>query len=207
MSYKQDKIDDQERRKRFIAKNSLLEQIVGAVPECRYTVDMQFTDVEWSIDHYGKSYDGFEENPDFQRGYVWTLEQQIKYIEAIVKGTVGDTGRTITFNCPDFQRDQVADSDLKGFTVIDGLQRLTAARKFMKGEFRIFNDKVEGGCDANYFDNSRFNFKSMPGFKLNIRNFQYKKEILDFYIAFNDGGTKHTDEEIERVKAMRNDLE
>ena len=75
----------------------------------------------------------------------------------------------------------------------------------MKGEFRIFNDKVEGGCDANYFDNSRFNFKSMTGFKLNIRNFQYKKEILDFYIAFNDGGTKHTDEEIERVKAMRND--
>ena len=79
MSYEQDKIDDQERRKRFIAKNSLLEQIVCAVPECRYTVDMQFTDVEESIERYGKSYDGFEENPDFQRGYVWTLEQQIKY--------------------------------------------------------------------------------------------------------------------------------
>lgn len=39
---------------------------------------------------------GLEMNPDFQRGHIWTEEQQSKYIEFILKG--GKSGRDFYFN-------------------------------------------------------------------------------------------------------------
>lgn len=45
---------------------------------------------------------GQELNPDFQRGHVWNEQQQIKYIEHVLKG--GHSGRDIYFNCPGWNR-------------------------------------------------------------------------------------------------------
>lgn len=207
MGYSQDSKEDILRRKEFQRKSDELGKLINAVPFSNYGVDVQFRDIEWMIERYANSYDGFDENPDFQRGHVWTLDQQIKYIEAIVRGTVGASGRLITLSCPDFQRDQEKDSDLKGFVVVDGLQRLTAIRKFCKGEFRIFNDIIDGGADLDYFNGTRYNLNSMSGVRFQVFSFQYKKEILDYYLAFNDGGTVHTQEEIDRVSAMRKALD
>lgn len=205
-NYEEEKKQQELNRLKFIEDTKNMELLVNAAPECRYGVDVQWDDIEWQIERYSKCYDGFDENPDFQRGYVWTEEQQVKYIESFIRGVVGDTGRTITLNCPDFQRDQDNDSDLKGFVVVDGLQRLTAVRRFMKREFTVFNDTVEGGMNKDSFKGTRFNIRSNKGFRFNIMNFQKKKEVLDFYLLFNDGGTIHSKEEIERVKKMRDDL-
>ena len=187
-------------------KSKFIQNAIKYIEPPRYSVDVAYSDTEWQIQQYAESYDGFDENPDFQRGHVWTQEQQIKFVEAIIKGTVGDTGRTITLNCPDFQRDIIKTSDLKGFVVVDGLQRLTAMRKFLKGEFRIFSDVIEGGCDYEYFLNTKFSLKRMIGFRFSVLNYQYKRELLDYYIAFNDGGTVHSDDEINRIKIMRDGL-
>ena len=46
----------------------------------------------------------------------------------------------------------------------------------------------------------------MSGVRFQVFSFQYKKEILDYYLAFNDGGTVHTQEEIDRVRDMRKEL-
>lgn len=183
-------------------KSKFIQDAIKFIEPPRYSVDVAYSDTEWQIQRYAESYDGFDENPDFQRGHVWTQEQQIKFVEATIKGTVGDTGRTITLNCPDFQRDQSSDSDLKGFVVVDGLQRLTAMRKFLKGEFRIFSDVIDGGCDYEYFLNTKFSLKRMVGFRFSVLNYQYKRELLDYYIAFNDGGTVHSVDEINRIKNM-----
>lgn len=206
LSYDEQQKLNEELRQRYIKKSKDISLLINAVPECRYGADVAFTDIEWQIERYAQSYGGFDENPDFQRGHVWTEEQQIKFVESLVRGTVGASGRIITLNCPDFQRDQIENSDLKGFVVVDGLQRLTATRRYMNNEFRIFNDCIEGGCDYKYFDGSQYNFNSMPGLRFNVFNYQMKYEVLDYYIAFNDGGTVHSNSEIERIKKMREEL-
>lgn len=205
-NYDEESRSKEEARLNYIKRSDEIASLIGAIPECRYNCDVQFTDLNWHIERYRKNYDGFDENPDFQRGYVWTEEQQIKYIESFIRGAVGDTARTITLNCPDFQRDKDKKSDLTGFVVVDGLQRLTAVRRFMNDEIRVFNDAVSGGCDYDFFNYSRFNLKSSNGLKFNILNLQTKKEVIDYYIAFNDGGTAHTKEEIDRVREIRNNL-
>lgn len=207
MNYKEQRELEEESRLRYIKNTELMSSLIGAVPEPKYGCDTPFDFLEYTIERYRNSYNGFDENPDFQRGHVWTLNQQIKYIEAIVKGTVGSSALTITLNCPDFQRDQVKDSDLQGFVVVDGLQRLTAMRKFYNGDFRIFNNEIVGGADFHHFKGTRFNLKSHSGFRFNIFNFQYKKDVLDYYLAFNDGGTAHSQEELDRVRSIRESLE
>lgn len=52
--------------------------------------------IEW-LDQRIKE-EGLQLNPDFQRGHVWTEEQQIKFLEFILQG--GKTGRTLYFNDP-----------------------------------------------------------------------------------------------------------
>lgn len=38
--------------------------------------------------------------------------------------------------------------------------------------------------------------------KVNINNLKSKKEVLQWYIDMNAGGTPHTNEEINRIKKM-----
>lgn len=38
--------------------------------------------------------------------------------------------------------------------------------------------------------------------RVNINNLQTRKEVLQWYIEFNSGGTVHTKEEIDRVKEL-----
>jgi hypothetical protein len=67
-------------------------------------------------------------NPDFQRGHVWTEEQQIAYVEYLLKG--GMSGRTFYFNKPSWKnKDTINGYD--DFVCVDGLQRTTAIEKFL----------------------------------------------------------------------------
>lgn len=205
-SYEEEQRKNEIARLQYIKKSDAIAEVINALPDLNYGADVAFTDIDWQIERYRKNYGSFEENPDFQRGHVWTEKQQIKFIEAIVRGN-SNVPRNIILNCPEFHRDKVADdSDLSGFVVVDGLQRLTAMRKFINGEFKIFSDVIEGGVDKDFFDKSRFNLKTSTGFRFVVMNYQYKRDLLNFYIAFNDGGTVHSESEIERVKAMREEL-
>lgn len=127
--------------------------------------------------------------PDFQRGHVWTQEQQTKYIEYRLKG--GQTAKEVYFNHPGWQR------DFRGSMVlVDGLQRITAVRKFMNNEIRAF--------DFLYNEFSgRFNL--LIGFVFFVNNLRTYKEVLQWYIDMNEGGIVHSREEIERVKGMIKD--
>ena len=65
-----------------------------------------------------------ELNPDFQRGHVWTEEQQIAFVEFMLRG--GKSAKVIYFNHPGWM------DDWKGNMVcVDGLQRLTACMRFI----------------------------------------------------------------------------
>ena len=67
------------------------------------------TNVEWNhLEHTLSRWEDREGgltaldlNPDFQRGHVWTPEQQTKYIEYVLSG--GTSGKDIYFNCNGWQ--------------------------------------------------------------------------------------------------------
>lgn len=132
-------------------------------------------------------------NPDFQRGHVWTENQQIAYVEFILRG--GKSGRDFYFNW---------NHDNDEYVCVDGLQRTTAFERFVNGEIKVF---------GQYFSDFGFgreaNGNPLPEYKVRVHqnNLNSRKEILEWYVDMNAGGTPHTNEEIERVKRMITELE
>lgn len=156
-----------------------------------YTINVSWDYMENQLEDYAaRGYDGMEAlqlNPDFQRGHVWSEPQQIAYVEYKLRG--GYFASDIFFNHPGWQ------SDYKGeFVLVDGLQRLTAARKFMANELKVF-----GHYFSEYED--RFPWNDV-GFIFKINNLKTRKEVLQWYLDLNTGGVVHSSEEINKVKIL-----
>ena len=202
--------EEQEKRNRehqeAIEYSNKIAKLIGAIPTPNYAVTIRATYIEETLKAYEES-EGLELNPDFQRGHVWTRDQQIAFCESWIRCTLGDAGKTITFNSPmSAVHNKRSDADLKGMVCIDGLQRLTAVRQFMKKEFKVFSH-IDGGVYWDFFDNTRFSrYSPTNGLIFQLFDMQYKKDILDYYLAFNNGGTPHSEQEIQRVLNMRQEL-
>ncbi|MDK0999508.1 DUF262 domain-containing protein [Burkholderia sp. OKR4-1] len=182
--------------------NDELKALIRPLTHARYEVDTHWGMLDKTLEDMGQDY-GLDLSPDFQRGHVWTGEQQRHYIENVMRGAVPTSGLTIQFNCPTFESLLVkSDGDLPaGFQVMDGLQRLTAVREFLAGNVRPF------GLTLADLEGTSFTPRGMT-YRLRFATFcfQYKLDVLDHYLALNLGGTPHSAEEIERVVAMRDEL-
>lgn len=160
---------------------------IPKMPRPRYRVDMPWDHVEDWLQRWPE----FDLDPDFQRAHVWTEEQQIAYIEWIMRG--GESGRELHFNHPDW------DSRGPGpiytdAVIVDGKQRLHAVRRFMRGEIPAF-----GYYRKDWGD--RFPMTG-PSFSIRICSLQTRAEVLRWYLDFNAGGTAHTEEEINKVRRL-----
>ena len=146
---------------------------------------------EWEEDKYYQ----LQLNPNFQRGHVWTEEQQVAYVEFLLRG--GKSSKVIYFNKPSWQSSMIING-YDDFVCVDGLQRLTAIMRFLNNEIKVF--------DTYYKD---FEDKLPMGIDLifNVNNLKTEKEVLQWYVDMNAGGTPHTNEEIKRVKRMIADLD
>lgn len=155
----------------------------------RYSINQPWTTVLYTIENWQKDELGGRLNllPDFQRGHVWNEKQQIAYVEYMLKG--GLSGKDIYFNHPGWMRTFKGD-----FVIVDGLQRLTAVMKFLKNELPVFGYKILEFEDKLGFGDIDFIF--------HINDLRTRKEVLQWYIDFNSGGTVHTEEEIERVRKL-----
>ena len=140
--------------------------------------------IEW-IDKNIKE-NNLQLNPDFQRGHVWTEEQQAAYIEFRLRG--GTTGKLIYLNCQGWMGDFRGD-----FVCVDGLQRITAIQRFMNNEIKAF---------GAYYKDFEDKLPRDLDMVVNVNNLKTRKEVLQWYIEMNNGGTPHTKEEINRVKAL-----
>lgn len=138
---------------------------------------------------------GLQLCPDFQRGHVWTEPQQIAFVEFLLRG--GKSGRDIYFNCPSWLR-QVPAGAYNDYVCVDGLQRITAIRRFIRNEIRAF-----GSFRIEYTDNPRILQDTL---RVYVNDLKTKREVLQWYLEMNAGGTPHTDEEINRVRKMMEDL-
>lgn len=131
---------------------------------------------------------------EFQRGHVWTKEQQIAYIEYFLKG--GMSGRDLYFNHPDWYHK--SERNYHDYVCVDGLQRITAVRKFMNNEIPAF-----GVYRKDFEDDFYFTFDIMRhSFNYHVNDLKTKEEVLQWYIEMNEGGTPHTKAEIDKVKSM-----
>lgn len=136
-------------------------------------------------------------NPNFQRGHVWTEQQQISYIEYFLKG--GNSGNIMYFNNPSWHY-RVKDGDYCDYVCVDGLQRYTAISRFIHNEIKVFGSYYDEFIDKRFL---RLNYT----IKINVNDLKTEKEVLQWYVDMNAGGTPHTSEEILKVKSMINELE
>ncbi len=136
---------------------------------------------------------GLQLNPEFQRGHVWTEEQQIAWVEYYLRG--GKSGNTIYLNNPFWHSvRKPKNGEYKDYVCVDGLQRITAARRFIHNEIKVFGSYYEEFED-------RIRVLQQTIF-VNVNDLKTEKEVLQWYIDMNSGGTPHTSDEIERVKMM-----
>lgn len=155
-----------------------------------YQVNMGLEFLMKTIEDWEQN-DNLQLNPDFQRGHVWTEEQQIKFIEFLLRG--GDSGRVLYFNQPGWMYDFTGE-----FVCVDGLQRITAIKKFISNEIPAF---------GTYYNEYEDNLDDVNiNMIVNINNLKTRKEVLQWYLEMNDGGTPHSKEEIDRVKMMLEEL-
>jgi len=149
-----------------------------------YEVTIELKRFKNNLDYYINELN-LQIEPDFQRGHIWTELQQIRFIEFWIKG---GAVLPLMANHTRWKGDMFSGE----FVLVDGLQRYNAITKFINNEFKIFEE---------YF------FKNIIGYRRVTINFMInqlktRKEVLKWYIELNDGGTPHTQEEIEKVKKL-----
>lgn len=176
-----------------------LERIIRPMPRASYEVHCHFSHLERQLEGFEQDY-GLDLMPDFQRGHVWTQEQQERWIEAVLRGAISTSGLTIQFNSPAFGHGSAtpSDQDLPDTVVcVDGLQRLTSVRRFMRGEIRAF------GFTRDDLAGTSFDPKRMT-YRLNvaIHAFKTRQQVLQYYLDINTGGTPHSAQELERVRSL-----
>lgn len=196
MNYEEQQAKEKADRIRFNNNNKRLSAIINPLRSTTYTCDTEWRSIQRTFDRYAEDYGMVDLNPDFQRGHVWTEQQQLHYIENALRGIVPAPAFVIQLNCPNWDTDDYIGDLPKGFQCIDGLQRLTAVQKFINGEIKPFGLTIP---DLEY---SSFSIKSMYRFRVEVFSFQNKSELLQHYIDINSGGTPHSAEEIERVKNL-----
>lgn len=138
---------------------------------------------------------GLDLDPVFQRGHVWNTQKQIEFVEFCLKD--GQSSRTLLFNHPNWQ------GSYEGLMVlVDGKQRLEAVRSFLRNDLPIF-----GGNCLNDFDDPRKLLRSTGAeFTFKVNNLKTDKEVMQWYLQLNSGGVVHTQEELNKVQKLIDNL-
>jgi len=150
-----------------------------------YEVDVSWPRLEQYLEHLAES--SLDLDPVFQRPHVWTLEQQVAYVEHVLRG--GWASRLLLFNCPRWHQGG------KGIVLVDGKQRLEAVRRFMRNDLPVF-----GGYRLRDFDGSMDVLTA--SFRVGVNDLPETEDVLRWYLELNSGGTPHTSDEISRVRGM-----
>lgn len=182
---------------RFQANTERLSTIINPIRVPRYSCHVGFAQLRNSLESWTRDY-GLDMQPEFQRGRVWSDAQRIAYIEGILRGTVPEALRVITWNSPAFGYHNPKQDGLgETLLLVDGKQRLNAVLDFMDGKIKPF------GLDVSDLLDSAFSPK-MSDFSLvfKVLDFPYLRDVLDYYLRVNRGGTPHSEAELNRVAQM-----
>jgi hypothetical protein len=166
---------------------------------------------------------GFELEPEFQRARVWTEQQQIAYIEHVLRNGYG--GKDIYFNrgswcfrkdgklyigSPKYHYEEIKnkrgkvidrnivyeDIEWQGnnlYCCVDGLQRITAAKRFMNNEIPAY---------GYYLDQFEDKLPRQARFVVHYGDIDHYPDLLQWYLELNSTGVPHTQEELNRVRNL-----
>lgn len=156
-------------------------------PRAGYDISVDWTDLERHLARDRVGSVPFIMEPDYQRGHVWSEEQQIAFVEYGLMG--GENSMVITTNCPGWM------ADFRGpYELVDGLQRVTAVLRFMRNEIKAFGHYLR-----EYEDRPRM---TQGCFRWRVCDLPTRAEVLKLYLLINSGGVVHSPEEIARVRAL-----
>lgn len=150
-------------------------------PFSAYRCDVPIAGIESQIERWNENGQTLLLQPSFQRGFVWTDEQRTNYIEYLLKG--GLSGREIYFNCPNWL------TNVKEYVIelVDGQQRINAIRMFLRDEIKVF------GC----FKSEIIDFPEWRySLSFNVMKIKNRKELIEWYIGMNKGGSIHTEKDL-----------
>lgn len=165
-------------------------------PQARYAIDVPIAHVESNLSALAADGPEFapDLDPEYQRAHVWTRDQQVKFVEYMLLG--GEVARNIIFAVN-------GEVSLSRWRLIDGKQRLTALRKFIALEFGVFADEAHpNGHFANAIADMR---RFTHSVRFVVVCLQSKLDELNLYLSINTAGTPHTQEELDKVRAMRDE--
>lgn len=159
-----------------------------------YSVTALFSDLIFIIEDYIKNED-LDLNPEFQREYVWNEAQKEAYVEFLLRD--GRSSRDILFNCASWSKYDLdfdaKDPILNRMVIVDGKQRLNAVMAFLKNELKAFGyykSEFGGTLRTTHF------------LTFHVNSLKTRKDILQWYLELNSGGTVHSDEELNKVRKM-----
>lgn len=178
------------------ARDAHLVGIIRPLATAKWACDYGWDYLEKALEGFGEDY-GLNLEPDFQRGHVWTPEQQAHYIENVYRRVIPHEAMLIQFNCPHFEDWHYNGELPREMQIVDGLQRLTAVRKFLAGEVKPFGMSVEDFTGSSY--DAR---RQLYRLRVAVHTFQNREDLLQHYLDLNTGGTPHAQSEIERVRGL-----
>jgi hypothetical protein len=151
--------------------------------------------VEWSyLEKHFETFPEMELDPPYQRGYVWTQEQQIAYLEYQLRG--GISGSDIFWNCTTW--DTTMDTPVE---LVDGKQRISAVLGFLHNKIPAF-----GRLFKEYEDHKHGLRAHLARFYFHIHSLTDPLEVVQWYIDMNTGGSVHTPKDLEPAFEIRNKL-
>lgn len=159
---------------------------IPRLPHAAYCVTIEWTRIESALAHYINDY-GLNLDPDYQRGHVWSDEQQIAYVEYQLIG--GEAARTLLFVSTDWTRFENPNLEL-----LDGKQRLQAVRRFLQDEIPAFGRRY-----SEFKDRLR---GVLLYFNMQVIEVPDRATAIRLYLQHNGGGVVHTAEELARVRGL-----
>lgn len=128
-----------------------------------------------------------DDNPDYQRGYVWTLPDKVAYIGSVLRGM--DVGKFVIVRY-EWPRNRTE--------ILDGKQRMTALGEFVTGQFqfrgRYFWDLSR--MDRHHFMSTILQVGEVDGNKTT------RAERLALFLDVNAAGVPQTEEHLAKVRRL-----
>ena len=130
---------------------------------------------------------GYIDNPEYQRGYVWNLEDKQRLIDSIFNRT--DIGKFVfvEYPYPEYRLE-----------IVDGKQRIAAIREYIEGRFPYKGKTFYqlSNADVHAFEDTNVQYVMLDSTKVS------KADILWLFLSVNAAGVPQTEEHIAKAKAL-----
>jgi len=131
---------------------------------------------------------GVIDNQDYQRGYVWTYEDKLEYIESIFNGR--DIGKFVLVEDSSYRTE--------GIEILDGKQRVNAIMEFMMSHYeyggRYWHQLSK--MDRHCFENAGVQVATLDSER------HSRADMLKTFLNVNAGGVPQTNAHLQHVRVL-----